>query len=84
MGACSDKKKAEAPEEEAAPACETNADCAQGEVCLAKECASAAPGAIYTDPSSAVTPDKVKKEMEMINKAAEDRMNKMMEEAEGQ
>jgi hypothetical protein len=78
---CSDKKKS-AEEEPKSAACESNADCGQGEVCLAKECAKAAPGAIYTDPQNAVTPDKVKEHMEMINKAAEERMEKALEGAE--
>lgn len=82
FGACSDDKKNSEATQEAAT-CESNADCQQGEVCLAKVCASAAPGAIYTDPSSAVTPDKVKAQMDMVNKAAEERVDKILEEAEG-
>ncbi len=85
VGACSDKKKAaEEPADEGPvePECETNSDCDQGEVCLAQECANAASGAIYTDTENAVTPGKVKKHMEMINKQAQDRVDKMMEEAE--
>ena len=50
---------------------------------MAKVCASAAPGAIYTDPSSAVTPDRVKAQMDMVNKAAEELVDKILEEAEG-
>jgi hypothetical protein len=82
LGACSDKKAAsEEPVEKTAnaAACETNSDCAQGEVCLAKACASAAPGAIYDDPANAVTVDKVKAQMDMINKQAEERMDEALE-----
>jgi hypothetical protein len=78
---CSDKKKA-AEEEPEIASCETNEDCEQGEVCLAKECASAASGAIYTDPSRAVTPDKVKAHVEMINEQAQKRADDILNEAE--
>ena len=84
IGACSDNKKNSVDEATKEAACESNADCQQGEVCLAKVCASAAPGAIYTNPSNAVTPDKVKAQMDMVNKAAEERVDKILEEAEGQ
>jgi hypothetical protein len=82
LGACSDKKKGTDESTEAkAAACESNADCAQGEVCLANACANAAPGAIYADPQSAVTAEKAKAHMEMINKAAEERVEKALEGA---
>ena len=81
LGACGDKKNS--VEEAEAAACESNTDCKQGEVCLAKVCTSAAPGAIYTDPQNAVTPDKVKAHMDMVNKAAEERVDKILDEAEG-
>lgn len=73
LGACGDKKKAAEEETTEVSTCESNADCAQGEVCLAKECASAASGAIYTDPSNAVTPDKMLKHMDMVNESARKR-----------
>jgi hypothetical protein len=78
---CSDKKKPAAEEPEVAT-CETNADCAQGEVCLANECASAAPGAIYTNPSTAVTPAKVKSHVEQVNEKAQKRADDLLEAAE--
>lgn len=82
LGACSDKKKgADESTESKAVACESNADCAQGEVCLAKACASTAPGAIYADPQSAATAEKAKAHMEMMNKAAEERVDKALEGA---
>ncbi len=80
FAACGDKKKGE--QEAQAASCESNSDCAQGEVCLAKECAKASPGAIYTDPENAVTPEKVKDHMDMINKAAEERVDAILKEAE--
>ena len=76
LGACSDKKNpAEEPE---IAKCESNEDCEQGEVCLANECASAASGAIYTDPSKAVTPDKVKRHVDMINEQAQKRADEIL------
>jgi hypothetical protein len=95
VGACNSKKKsadqvldeasggaATAPATTLGGACASNEDCSQGEVCLAQVCASTAPGAIYTDPHNAVTSDKVKAQMDMINKAAEDRVEKILNEAE--
>lgn len=93
LGACSDKKNSVqeaireatsgSAEEATAAACETNGDCQQGEVCLANLCAKTNPGAIYTDPKNAVTSDKVKAQMDAINKAAEERVDKILDEAEG-
>lgn len=81
LGACSDKKKA-AEEEPEVATCETNADCEQGEVCLANACASAASGAIYTDPHKAVTPDKVRSHVDMINEKAQQRADEILNEVE--
>ena len=81
LSACGDKKKA-APEEPEIASCETNADCEQGEVCLANECANAAPGAIYTDTQRAVTPDKVKAHVNQINEKAQKRADDILNEAE--
>lgn len=74
---CSDKKKA--TEEEQVASCEATSDCEAGEVCLDGACASTAPGAIYTDTENAVTPDKVKAEVDRINEKAEERANEILE-----
>ena len=44
--------------------CHSNDDCTAPQICLAYECTDPRPGAIYTDPGNAVTPDKVKKDVE--------------------
>lgn len=44
--------------------CSQDADCDSGWVCLAGACTDPSAGAIYTDPSNAVTPDKVKQHVE--------------------
>ncbi len=79
LASCSGKKKPAADQAEQASRCEDNSDCEESEVCLDGACASTAPGAIYSDPQNAVTPDKVKAEVERINKAAEDRADKELE-----
>ena len=71
-----------APEATAGPkACASSTDCPSGWVCLAKTCAHAAPGAIYTDTSNAVTPDKVKREVEQQLQAHDDKMDNLMKKA---
>jgi len=69
---------ARAPEddEQAAPAagatgsqaagtvCRSNAQCANGWACLDNKCVDPSSAALYTHPSNAVTPDKVKREVE--------------------
>src|SRR5262249_19876665 len=44
--------------------CTSNADCADGWVCLAEKCADPRASALYSDPASAVTPDKVQRQLE--------------------
>ena len=74
---CSSKKEAE--EQEQATSCESSSDCEAGQVCLDGACASAAPGAVYTDTDTAVTPDKVKSEVDRLNEKAEQRANEILE-----
>jgi hypothetical protein len=59
---CTKKKAAPSPAE--AASCTSAADCSDGMVCLAGACTKSSSGAIYTDPSNAVTPDKVKRDFE--------------------
>ncbi len=77
---CGDSKKSEnaSPAEEQL-VCEGNDDCEEGWVCLDGECANAASGAIYTDPSNAVTPDKVKAQVDKINANAQKRADEILE-----
>ena len=76
------KKPAEQAEEgdESARVCESNDDCEAGWVCLDGECANSASGAIYTDPGNAVTPDKVRGEVERIQQQAQERADKILED----
>lgn len=74
---CSDKKKA--PAEEQAASCEATSDCEAGQICLDGACASTAPGAIYTDTDNAVTPDKVKSEVDRINEQTEERNSEILD-----
>lgn len=75
---CGKDKKVE-PAEAEPLACESNQDCEAGWVCLDGECASAASGAIYTDPANAVTPDKVRGEIEKIQENSQKRADEILE-----
>ena len=75
---CGKDKKAE-PTEAEPLTCESNQDCEAGWVCLDGECASAASGAIYTDPANAVTPDKVRGEIEKIQENSQKRADEILE-----
>ncbi len=77
---CKDKKKEPPPEAaDTAEECEATADCDHGEICLAGKCAGTSQKTIITDPGNAVTPDKVKREIENINKAAGARSDKSLD-----
>jgi hypothetical protein len=58
--ACGKSKPSAAPPER----CEADRDCPEGWRCLAEKCANPAAGAIYTDPGHAVTPDKVRDQVQ--------------------
>ena len=60
-------------------ACKADPDCADGWVCLAGRCTDPAAGAIITDPSNAVTPDKIKRELEHRTSASEDRAEQALD-----
>ena len=85
LAACSDDE-AEAPAEpqaeveETRPAeCTTDQDCEAQMVCLAGACTKAAAGAIYTDPSNAVTPDKVQGDLEQRGAQHGENIDKALE-----
>ena len=61
------------------PPCKSNADCNSGWFCLDGECASAKSKTVYTDPARAVTPDKVKRELERVNRKREADIDKSLD-----
>lgn len=68
---CHRFKKNAAADDDAGPAagattlaCQATADCPSGWVCMAQRCTDPRSKAIYTDPANAVTPGKVRKEVE--------------------
>ncbi len=81
MVACGKDKPSPTPpaEETESLACDSNSDCERGWACLDGECANTAAGAIYTDPSSAVTPAKVKSEIERIQENSQKRADDILE-----
>jgi len=79
LSGCGKKKAAEEEVDDDSLTCETNDDCEAGWVCLAGECANSASGAIYTDPSHAVTPDKVKNQVDQINEASQKRADEILD-----
>jgi len=67
LSACRGRKKSEAEPKPPAPAaCAANADCPEHWVCLASRCTDPGSTAIYSDPSNAVTPEKVEREVEQV------------------
>ncbi len=74
-----DKDKSQDTETEEAVTCEETADCESGMVCLAGKCASTSGSAIYTDPANAITPKKVKAEVEAIQNRRQERADKILE-----
>jgi hypothetical protein len=74
----------EKPGAEAARPCRKSSDCDDGWVCLARVCADPRGSAIYTDPAHAVTPDKVRDEVEQAGERRaedlEDRIERAAEE----
>lgn len=78
LASCGKNDKEAEPQEEAVSSCESTADCDKGMVCLAGECASTSGSALYTDPASAVTPDKVRKEIEAIGAKRQKRHDELL------
>jgi len=62
--------------------CKQNSDCAEGWVCLARKCADPSGKAVYMDPAHAVTPDKVRDEVEDVQKRHDDDIDERMKKAE--
>lgn len=60
---------AKAPRKDAPRSCRSNSDCAVGWACLAGSCA--------VDPGTAATPIDVKNQIEQINAAHEDKVDKL-------
>ncbi len=86
VSACKDSKQnAPEPEPETAPApaaCATDSDCPDTWICLASKCSNPNPAAIYTDPSNAVTPDKVGREIEQLGQQREQDVDREVESAQ--
>lgn len=89
LSGCRDRRPSE-PGAEAAPAstsgpasCASDTDCPEKWICLASRCANPGPAAIYTDPSVAVTPDKVEGEVEQVGQRHEQDIDEQVEAAEG-
>lgn len=89
-GSCGGKKsEEEQPSEESAepsepgakhPQCKVDEDCFQTEVCLGGQCISTARGGVYHNPRRAVTPAKVKGEVDRRLEEGQDRMDQRLEE----
>jgi hypothetical protein len=88
LPACRDSRQG-APEPAAEPApaaavsCGGNSDCPETWICLAGKCTDPSEGAIYSDPSNAVTPDKVEREMEQLGQQRDQDIDRRIEGAEG-
>jgi len=87
VGCGGKKKDDEKPPEQAAessepadeePECEVDDDCRANELCLDGECTSTARGGVYTNPRRAVTPEKVKREVEKRMQQGQDRIDRGM------
>jgi hypothetical protein len=57
--------------------CQKDTDCPDPLICLAGACADPRESAIYTNPSQAVTPQKVKQQVEQTNQQIEDKLDKI-------
>ena len=60
---CGDDKKKAAPQP---TSCTSNEDCLRDWLCMDEACVDPDSKAIYTDPQNAVTPEKVKRELQRI------------------
>jgi hypothetical protein len=76
------RSKGRASEDDRLPSathCASDSDCAGGWTCLGGECADPRPGAIVSDPASAVTPDKVRRELEQAGQKHENDIDRSLE-----
>jgi hypothetical protein len=80
VAACGRSKAA--PPVEPPDSCKVDKDCPEGWHCLGAKCANPASGAIYTDPAHAVTPEKVKDQVEKVNAQHEENVDDKMKKAE--
>ncbi len=86
LPACRDSTQSAPGPAEQAPSpvsCSGNADCAENWICLAGKCTNPSEGAIYSDPSNAITPDKVEREMEQIGQQRDQDIDRRIEGVEG-
>jgi hypothetical protein len=74
IAACNGKPKATKDPK----SCRSNEECSPGWVCLAYECADPRAKAIYTAPSNAVTPDKVRRQLEETQKQREAKTDQVL------
>jgi hypothetical protein len=75
------RSKGRASEDDRTPSethCASDSDCAGGRTCLGGECADPRPGAIASDPASAVTPDKVRRELEKAGQQHEQDLDRSL------
>jgi len=81
LSVCGCKGKKGSSEDAPAPVtrCASDTDCSAGWVCLDGKCADPGTGAIYGDPANAVTPDKVKRELEQTGQEHERDLDRSLE-----
>ena len=79
VSACSGKKAPESEPEEDEVECQTNSDCEGNLQCLGNECVDTSSKAIYSNPSNAVTPEKVKREVELRQRAHTEQVDKSLD-----
>jgi hypothetical protein len=78
LGACTKK-----PAPPHAPAmCKENGDCDAPLVCLSGTCTDPRSSAFFLDPKSAVTPDKVKRQVEGIQDQHDKKLEKVIEDSQ--
>ncbi len=73
------KDKKQEPQKTDTATCSSNEDCEAGWLCLDGECADTSAGAVYADPSSAVTPDKVRSEVERVQEQRQKRNDELLD-----
>lgn len=72
--ACSGKTERQQP-----IACTEDKDCPKGWVCLGEECADPSTKAVYTAPETAVTPAKVRDDVEQTSDRSRERVDQAMD-----
>jgi hypothetical protein len=82
VSACKGKPEPAAEPPPPPASCATASDCPEHWVCLGGRCTDPSSTAIYSDPSNAVTPDKVEREVEQAGQKHEQDVDRAVEEAE--